>query len=280
MAEETRQQKRVRERRERAILGPTYPTRLAPEDKGLRSWQIAMGAVPALFLASGIVLMLTGPDTFWAGYGMTAAALIWLALDWYFYSDRFAVRMQFAVYGLILLSAVFLFIFAFRPMPLRVSLSQIAEHYATDSNIDGIKWKANYTGFRAFLVNDSDFQYTNLDFLVRTDILIAEIGFNAKFSQCTAEPTLPGLMIGGVSITTSEGTSYPTTPAGANVFHVYCDKILPRSQIEMTVATRPDLRGGFPDAASAQLTGSFDAYFQSRPIDAAECLVKGCSLAP
>jgi hypothetical protein len=135
-----------------------------------------------------------------------------------------------------------------------------------------------YAGFRSFLVNDSSAQYTDLDFLIKTDVMIAVIGFATNFSKCSAEQMLPGIYIGGITAMDSKGNATPTIPAGATIFHVYCDKLLPKTQIEMIVATVQDLSArGFAEVAAVKMSGSFNAFFRPHAIDHSECLVVGCA---
>jgi hypothetical protein len=265
--------------RQGAILGPTTATKQIEEDRSMRTWHVTMGVVPALLLAVGVTMMLTGPSVFWWGFALSIAALGWLVIDWYIYSrKRFSLLIRMTGYAASCLCMIGIITFAFRPMPLDVSFHRMAEHYPAGTDIDGIKWRPEYAGFRAFLVNKTDFQYANLDFLIRVDVLISGVGVHTKSSQCTSEATLPGVLFGGFTLTDPKGMSVPLPPMEANIFRINCDRILPNSQLELIIATRAD--GGFSEAAAVKLSGSYEAYFRTRRLERQECLVNCCSPLP
>jgi len=118
MGAETRQQRRARERREGVVRGATSSGPEIRERKSLRSWQIAMGVVPALLLASGLGVAMSGPAYFWFGIYLTCVALIWLAVDWWLFSNDFPTSRKLLGYGCIAFIVAVVSGIAFRPAPL------------------------------------------------------------------------------------------------------------------------------------------------------------------
>jgi hypothetical protein len=282
MAEETRQQRRARERRDGVVRGTTSATPPAIEKSSIRAWHIAVG-IPMGFVAFGLGLTaIAGPAFFLLGITFAYAGIAWLLFDWWFFSKDLALRTRLiGTTGTLVIGLAISWV-AFRPAPLDTSFSRIIENYSEGTDIGGIKWKSKYAGFRLFLRNDSEFQYTNINFQIRTDVLIAGIGFITKFSQCAAKANIPGLSIGGVSIGLSDKqgkTSYtPMELTEGDIFKVICDKLLPHDPLEIIVATRQHiLESGFPEAAAVTVRGSFDGFGQSRPLAKSECLIIGCT---
>ena len=210
MDKETRPQRRARERPDGIVRGPTSPTPAMPtvEKRSIRAWHVALG-VPAAFVALGFSLIAMGPAAFTIGATLGYAGLAWLLFDWWVFSKQlsFGVRLA-GTLGTVILTMVLSWV-VFRPAPITVSFLRMTENYADGVEIAGIKWSSKYSGIRVVLRNDLDFQYTNVEFKMRTDVMIAAVGFNTKFSQCGAKPTLGPLEISGASIAPDGKKRYP-----------------------------------------------------------------------
>jgi len=233
-------------------------------------------------LALGSTLIAMGPPTFTLGTCVAYAGIAWLLFDWWHFSEELIPKLR--LLGTISTITIALIItwVVFRPAPLTISLLPINENYAEGTDLAGIKWSSKYSGFRVVLRNDADFQYTNIEFLIRTDVMIAAVGFNAKFSQCAAKPTLIGADISGVSIGVpdKDGSTkaIPLDLSLANVYKIFCDKILAHDPLEIVVATRRNLvTGGFDAASAVAIRGAFEGFLRSRPLAKSECLIQGCT---
>jgi len=238
---------------------------------------MAMGIIPATLLAIGIGIAMAGPAYFWYGIYSAYAALLWLAIDWWVYFHDLTVRQKSLSGAGIIIPLLIVSGIAFHPAPISISFLRMAENYTDGIDVAGIKWSGKYSGLRLFLGNDSDSQYTNIDFMIRTDVYIADIGFETKFSQCIRAPTIPNLAIGGVSIGDGK-TMQPMRMTKATVYKIFCDKLLPHDQIQIVIATTQDfMSGGFSEPAAVAMRGSFDGFGRARSLDKSECLIRGCT---
>jgi len=248
------------------------------ETRSIRAWHVALG-VPAAFVALGFSLLAMGPATFTIGATLGYAGLAWLLFDWWVFSKQlsFGVRLAGSL-GTVILAMVLSWL-VFRPAPIAVNFLRMIEKYADGVEIAGIKWSSKYSGIRVVLRNDADFQYTNVEFLMRTDVMIAAVGFNTKFSQCSAKPTLGAVEISGASIAPDGKNAIPLELPMADVFKVVCDRLLPHDPVEIVVATRRNIvTGGFDAASAIVLRGSFEAFLRSRRLEKQECLIAGCTI--
>jgi hypothetical protein len=285
LPEETRQIRRARERRESIVRGTTAATKPTTERRSVRAWHIALG-IPIAFVGIGSGIAATGPAFFNLGAGLAAAGLAWLLFDWWFFSkDLWLIARLGGTCGTLIIAGALGWV-VFRPAPLPIDVALLPGNYPDGSVVGGIKWNSQYGGFDLSLRNDSDFQYTNIDFLIRTNLMIAEIGSTSKFSQCSAKPVIPGLQVQGAYIAGHDEKGNPVNiPVGeftrGDIFKVYCDKILPNDFVTLTIAThqRPG-EGGFKEPAATSLRGSFDGFGQSRPLQKQACLIKGCAEIP
>ncbi len=264
------------------IHGPTTAQRPTGEKKSIRAWHIAIGLPPTFLVGLGWTLIAMGPATFIAGAWIAAAGIVWLLLDWSFFSTGLSLTIRILGALVTIAIAAVLGWVVFRPAPLTISSILMSEKFADGVEIAGIKWKKEYSGFRTVLRNDSNFQYTNIEFMIRIDVLIAGIGFNTKFSQCDAEPTLGPIEISGASISFPDKSGNMTaTPLNfplSNMYKIVCDKLLPHDPMEIVIATRRDLvKGGFDAASAVAMRGSFEAFLRKRNFDENECLIQGCA---
>jgi hypothetical protein len=277
MAEETKQQRRARERREGAVLGATRPTRHVGEKRSVRVWYIAVG-IPTGFVFLGSTLLAMGPAYFTLGACIAYIGIAWLLFDWWFFSRELTLELRLAgTLGTLVIGGIISWV-VFRPAPISISFLRITESYADGVDISGIKWSSKYSGFRAVLRNDSNYSYSDIEFLIRTDVMIAAIGFNTKFNNCAAKSTLGAIEISGASIAPNGKNAIPLDLPMADMFKIVCNKLLPHDPVEIILATRRNIVGGGFDAASAvAIRGSFVGFLQSKSLEKSECLIQGCT---
>jgi len=263
------------------IQGPTTPRRQTAEKKSIRAWHIAVGLPPAFLVGLGLTLIAMGPAASLAGAWIAFTGVVWLLLDWWFFSKELPLAVRIVGAATTVAVGIVLSWVVFRPAPLTISSFLISENYADGTEIAGIKWSSKYSGFRTVLRNESDFQYTNVEFVIRTDVLIAAMGFNTKFSQCNAKSTGPIEISGGSLGFRDKNGNAITIPLSfpmAHMYKVFCDKLLPHDPVEIVVATRRDLvRGGFDAASAIAIRGSFEAFLRNRSFDEHACLIQGCT---
>jgi len=276
MSEESRQYRRWRERQSGAIHGPTSATPPSGEKLSAREWQIKFG-IPATFVAVGMALIAMGPAFFKWGAILAYVSAGWLLFDWWYYYRRLSLLLRLiGMSGTVVIGAAISLV-VFHWAPLSVSFLRITEHYADGVEIAGIKWSPKYSGFRIILRNDSDYAYSNIEFLIRSDVMIANIGFIAKFESCAAKPTLGPIEISGASIAPDGKNAVPLDLPMADMYKIVCDRLLPHDPVEIVVATRRNIiDGGFDEASSVAIRGSFEAFFKTRPLEKTECLIQGC----
>jgi hypothetical protein len=268
-------------RRMGAIRGPTTPLKPGGERKSIRGWLLAVG-VPFGLIGLGAGLIAMGASTFMLGTWVAFAGIAWLLFDWWFFSKELSVATRLmGTLGTLVIGVIIGWV-AFRPAPFTISFQRLTENYADGAEISGIKWSSKYSGLRMILRNDSDFQYMNLEFLIRTDVMIAAVGFDSKFSSCAAKPTLMGVEFNGPSIGLPDKygkvVSTPLNFSIADVFKVVCDKLLPHDPVEIVLATRRRIvDGGFNEASGVTVRGSFEGFLKSRPFQKTECLIQGCT---
>ena len=160
------------------------------------------------------------------------------------------------------------------------------EAYPDDLTIAGIKWKSTYSQARViFEKNQSDEQFTNIDFRIRTSIEIASIGFVSKFSQCNASAIIPTLSFSNPVIFTIDANgrkiavpldgNHPSMPT---IYRVFCDRIIARDKLEVVVAAVPKLgtpaNSGKPTWMA--INGTFDGLGRSRALSEGACLIDKC----
>jgi hypothetical protein len=264
-----------------AIRGPTMPRPLANrEGRSVRTWHISLG-IPFGLLALGVTLIAMGSPTFTLGMMTAYAGVAWLLFDWWFFSKELTLGLRLTgTAGTLAIAAIVSWV-AFRPAPLDISFVRVPDGYADGVDVAGIKWSKKYSGLRLSLRNDSDFQYSNIDFLIKTDVMIAAVGFESKFAQCAAKPTLVAVSISGPTIGFQDKNGntnlMPLNFTMADVFKVFCDKLLPHDPVEIVFATRNSpVRQGFNEASAVNLRGTFEGFLKSRPLEKKECLIAGC----
>lgn len=246
------------------------------------SWGVQLG-LPAMVVGLGFAM--TSYINFWTGCGLMATGLLFFCWEWQRSSDSRARKWQLG--GWIVIAGCFGFLgwIVLRPVPFDVSFLSIEDQYAEGTEVAGIKWKSIYYQTRIVLVNNSDDQYTNIGFRVRTNLTIAAIGFISTFSRCNAEPVTPGIVTAGTTLTTPNpqgGLSVLKTEQISQTFRVFCDRILSDDKIEVIVATvgvRQLMRQ--PSHSSSMplwiaISGSFDGFGRSRTLRRSQCLVKNC----
>jgi len=242
----SRQQRRAAARERAAQLLLDEPKEKAlqkpPETQlqVIRKWSIGLG-LPAL--AAGVGMTLTGYTNFWIGIAIAAIAMAILTVEWYSFSRPFRWWYQATGYAVVVLVAAWLLYIIFRPIGINITFLDIPETFPDGTLIAGVAWNKNYHQLRLIIENNNDSdQFTNISFLVRTNITIVAIGFNARFGHCDAETTLyPAIRVSSPIITRvtpgQEPVSMPLYPTMGTTFKVFCDRIIGGEQAEIVLAT-------------------------------------------
>jgi hypothetical protein len=253
----------------------------------LRSWQVAMGLVPALPLAVGLSLAMAGPTFFWPGIALAYAATAWAAGTWYLLSRTFPSRQKGWGYALPCAFVVLISWVAFRPAPMEIMATAEDRHYFKDAAIAGIKWQDHYYDMRMFITNKSGAVYSNLKLLIRTDLYIKEVGVINKFSQCTSDIVMP-FRNAAITITGIDKDHPLTIPlfsmnanTSATVFKTVCDRLLDGDTLELVipiVAHDIQRRFSLPRTKPAWVASkiSYEAFGRSRSTVFDQCFLPSC----
>jgi hypothetical protein len=246
----------------------------------IRKWSIGLG-LPAL--AAGLGMTLTGYTNFWIGIGIAAIAMAVLTVEWYSVSRQFRWWYQVIGYTVVVVVAAWLLYIIFRPIGINIAFLDIPNTFPDGTLVDGITWKKDYRELRLIIENNNDSdQFANVSFLIRTNITIAAMGFNARFGHCDAETTLyPAIRVSSPIMTRlapgQEPISLPLSLTMGTTFKVFCDRIIGGEQAEIVLATVNSPTSPLPSHAEwAAINGSFDALGRSRTLHFSQCFVSQC----
>jgi hypothetical protein len=188
-------------------------------------------------------------------------------------------------------SFAFLGLFAwlwFRPDSIKITALSMSGGYESGSVIAGIKWNESYSEARLIIENNSSTTYTDINVLVRTDLLITKIGSMNPNSHCQSKPFFPVQITGGtLSVVEKDNAPGRVIPlfnperegALASQFKLYCDKLLSGEIFEALVALVPPKERVPPQWVSADV--EFDAFGRRRSAPPLrQCLVERCDQIP
>lgn len=162
--------------------------------------------------------------------------------------------------------------------------------------VAGITWSDDYSDSRLVIENKSDSTYTEINAIIRTDLLIAKAGSMNPNSHCQAAAALPFQLTGGyvAALGSDKRTVEHAVPmftpeqaehVRASQFRLRCDRILPGEVLEVVVATVPSLAAGAfsgripPAWISAEV--EYDAFWRTRSaLPLRQCLTEKCGVIP
>jgi hypothetical protein len=185
-----------------------------PSNRGRRDSSVgresAVG-IPGALLATGIGLAIAGGDYFWPGVYLAYGTIAWLLADWWFFSKPLTPGKRVTGAATTLVFAALVSWMAFRPSPLGIFAISEDTNFEPDTEIYGIKWGPNYFPMKLVISNESASPYADLEIIVRTDLMIKEIGSSAG-PKCSYSSYLPGVLIANPTMTHTDarGKSVPT----------------------------------------------------------------------
>ena len=255
-------------------------------DSVFRLWSVALG-LPAATYGTGLAVL---TFHFWLGVVIAYAASIWFLVDWLVVSQKESTYSRLYVMSIPIASALLVTWIAFRPAPMDINALALKVNYRDDTTIAGIKWKDKYSDMRVTLRDDADDPYINIVIILRTDLLIANVGLLSQLSQCQWAPHFPGVVLSGASVTISGidkkgDISIPIFtpedgPIAATQYKISCDKILPHDNMELIVALEPPPMSGTIERKSpswVSITVEYDAYGRSHEKGVHECFTNVCN---
>jgi hypothetical protein len=246
-----------------------------------RQWMVALG-VPSLLFGTGLVMMAT---SFQLGVVIAYVAAVWFLIDWGLVSYK-EHPLKRVIVAFIPMACISLITWvAFRPTPLTIDIFPVDANYEDGSVIAGIKWKPIYSDVRILLGNSSSTSYTNVIVTLRTDEMIAGVGSANQLSQCQSAPDTPNFRFGGGVLKfptkDSNAVSIPLMFDMATQYKVFCDKLLPGSNLELVIAVAPNIVSGQKwekhDPAWISMKVEYDAFGRSNgPIPFSKCFLDKC----
>jgi hypothetical protein len=236
-----------------------------------RAGYISLGA-PAVLVGVGYSLATAGGPYFWSGVIVANSAFAWVLADWWIFS-----RASSSSKRLLLAALVSVFFaggfdwMAFRPAPLGVFLIAEDRNYPTGTEIFGIKWENGLSELRMLVTDESGGDYSNLQILVRSDLMIRAAGSDS--SSCLYGSWLPTQL--GAETLTSEETSTPIVHSFATVYKISCDKLAAHGKLEVVLAV---LKGGSNRPKPSWATGraTYRIAGSTRTKEFSQCFVSSC----
>jgi hypothetical protein len=139
-------------------------------------------------------------------------------------------------------------------------------------DIFGIKWENGLSELRMLVTNESSVDYSNLQILVRSDLMIRAAGSDS--SSCLHGPWLPAEL--GAQTLTSEETSIPIVHFFAMVYRISCDRLAEHGKLEVVLAT---LKAGSNRPKPSWATGraTYRMVGWTRTKDFSQCFVGSCA---
>lgn len=259
------------------------------EWRSIREWYIAMGVIPfaAYLFVVGLIMTGAAPDSFVGCIVIAYATVGWLILDWYFLCVNQHIEHEFIGYFIVAILIAIPTWFATRQAPLIMMSAIPMGNYQTGSDVQGIRWKGEYLPLDASLINQTDFDYSNVRIWVRTNLVIAKIAFAGE-NDCKAEPELPGLEITSATISRTDSRGGVTSSrifskgqdVVATVFAVQCDKFIAHSQIEMAFAALRWPPGTSGTVEWVAVSARYFGGYKNRDEFLTKCLTGKCARLP
>jgi hypothetical protein len=110
----------------------------------------------------GFAMMFASPDLFWFGayislFACFVALAIWMVLSWYSRPElRIVGYLPSSLFALLVLWLMF------RPVPSSIEFVFIPDRYQSGANIDGIKWKDEFSELVAVISNNTAMRFDNI----------------------------------------------------------------------------------------------------------------------
>jgi hypothetical protein len=237
-------------------------------------------AFPLALYGVGFAMMLASPDLFWFGvcaslFACLVACAIWTILSWY---NAPAIRIVGYIPSIIL-SAPILWL-VLRPVSLTIQALFDPNRYSQGENVNGIKWKDEFSEVTAIINNNTALRFDNVTIWLRTDRLIERIYIEPDLNDCHASMGSP--FIEFMSPTRSRsGHTEPIdlTDALSTYYTIQCNVFDSGSEVRVHLATVGE--GAIyqpPTWASASVT--YEAGLQKRERFTPICLKGDCERLP
>jgi hypothetical protein len=279
---------RMRSRRTLAATKRPPPPAETPGESGHPSVIeviLAYGFIPTFLFALGVAVI---PLWFWGAIGLIALSLpftVWLSVKVFRHNTKLTLKIMLAGVSLLLYVGAYWSIWV--PASISPVLADNHVNYETGTDIYGITWQPDFSEVQLHLSNDSDYDYTNIDAYVRTDLLIAGAGLFGGINICSSEPYSGIPVISGtVSWKGSQGDPH-TAPLlennlrQASFFRIRCDRFSARSVIDIrfaVIALPPVITRQEPQWAKLWL--SFNAGYRPVHLSPQSCFVTQCDNIP
>jgi len=240
---------------------PTQPSRAARGYARIRSWFVAqyiwcaallaaiaadaksnpvrdhfLGlAFPLALYGAGFAMILASPDLFWFGVcasllACLVAGAIWAVLSWP------AVRIVGYIPSIILSVPVLWLVL--RPVSLTIQAVFVPDRYTQGENVDGIKWKGEFSEVTAIINNNTALRFDNVTIWLRTDRLIERVYIEQDLNDCHASMGSP--FVEFMSPTKSRlGHTEPVdlTDALSTYYKIHCNVFESWSEVRVHLAT-------------------------------------------
>jgi hypothetical protein len=144
--------------------------------------------------------------------------------------------------GLGAISLIGLLIWHFLPAPLTISSESRLPGYLAGTDVAGIRWSQDYSEFTVRIQNQTDEDYSNLEALIETDLVIEELKATENYANCSVFPHFPP--VGAPRVTsqwvdpqghwhTSESVPSDEPPKSGWTYRLTCTKFPHLSEINL-----------------------------------------------
>lgn len=259
------------------------------EWRSIREWYIAMGFIPIALYFFAISIVMTGaaPDYFRALTIVALIAVIWLGVEWGIICAKAQLKHEFIGYIVVGMLVAIATWFAVQQAPILVSGLIPPGDYLPGANVEGIKWQKEFLPLDVSLLNQTDSDFADVRFYIRTNLVIAKIGFSGE-NDCRGFPALPGLEITSATMTRTDPQGHKITwrvldndqDTVASFFRVQCDKIRAHSQVDMALAAMRWPPGNSGEIRWVAVFAKYLGAYQNREQFSAMCLVNRCNKIP
>jgi len=179
--------------------------------------------------------------------------------------------------------------------PLGIIIVRGQGNYPENTDIASIKWQDKFSDVHVYLSNKGNYDYTNINVTIQTDLLIWQIGAAGPFTQCKSSPIdnlhIMSLMLDVLGSTGKNFTLISKPPTASKKFKIHCDALLSQTDVEFVLAlvnlnsaSGKSLAPGAPmllprvEPKWAAVRVDFEANGRSLERDASKCFdgEKGC----
>jgi hypothetical protein len=278
-----------------AITSPSQPGAEKAQAAGSEGKSFGRAATQSAIVGLGIPGLAFGlgfamiPLNFWAGVALMGGSLpiFWWLLFRVFHRNEKIKLYSGIILSLTISSALFWAIWV--PASISPLLASERGNYSKGTMIFGIPWQEFYSELIAAIVNDTDYDFTNIDIYLRTDLTIADLGIPRGINSCTYEPYTPFFMAGGIigaKNKNGETTDVPmldkNKPIAANIYHVRCERISAHSEIEIrgAIEEKPIESTVKRQPKWAKIWVNLSAEYRSVHYTFQQCFLKPCGDIP